>query len=84
MRNWSFTRRLHWPRAIALQLLEPVGRRRVEILDAAREVGLLQLAQRRALEIGEARDAPQLEQRLGVGALERPDRHRQNSNALRD
>jgi hypothetical protein len=34
-------------RAIALQLLEPVGRRRAEVLDAARKIELLQLAQRR-------------------------------------
>ena len=69
--------------AIAFQLLEPVGWRRAQVINAARKVELLQLAQRRTLDVGEARHAPQLEQRLSVGALERSNSHGQNSNAVR-
>ena len=47
-----------------------------QVLDASREVELFQLAQCRALDIREARHTPQFEQRFGVAALERPDRHR--------
>lgn len=69
---------------IAFKLLEPVGRRRAQVIDAARKVELLQLAQRWTLDVGEARHAPQLEQRLSVGALEGSNRHGQSNNAARD
>jgi hypothetical protein len=60
--------------AIALQLLETVRLRRTQVVDAPREVELLQLAQRRTLDVGEARHAPQPEQCLSVGTLERSSR----------
>ena len=71
-------------RTITLQLLETVHRRRTQVLDASREVELLQLAQRWTLDVGEAGRALQAEQRLGIGTLERPDRQLFKSNAMRD
>jgi hypothetical protein len=68
---------------IALQPFQPIRRWRAQVLDASCQVELLQLSQRPTLDIGKARHAPQPEQGLGAGALERLDRHRQRSNALR-
>jgi hypothetical protein len=45
---------------------------------------LLQLPQRRPLDVGEARDPAQVKERFGVGTLERSDCHWQNSIASRD
>jgi hypothetical protein len=70
-------------RTIALQLLEPVPRWRTQIVDATRQVELLQLAQGRALDVRESRHPMQPEQRLGVHAMERDDRHTRNSNVAR-
>ncbi len=70
--------------ALSLQLLEPVRWRGSEILDTPCEVELLELAQRRTLDIRESGDASEHEQGFGVGAPERLDRHGQNSNAWRD
>ena len=58
-------------RAIALQLLEPVGWRCAHVFDASRQVEVLQLAQRRALDVGEARHPAQAKERCGVGTLRR-------------
>ena len=69
---------------IALQLLETARRRRAQIVDAACEVELLQLAQRWTLDVGQACHALQPEQRPGIDTLDRPDRHCDNSNAIRD
>lgn len=69
---------------IAFQLLQAVRRWCAQVVDASCQVQLLQLAQRRAFDVGEARHATQTEQGLGVGTLERLDRHRYNSDAMRD
>ena len=63
-------------RTIALQLLQPIRRWRAEVLEASRHVELLQLSQRRALDVRKARYAPEAEQRFGVRAFESLDRHR--------
>jgi len=63
------------PRAVALQKLEPVRRGRAHVFDASRQVQLLKLAQRRALDVRESGDALEAEQGRSVGALERPDRN---------
>jgi len=60
-----------------------VGWRRARVLDASRQVELLQLAQRRALDVGEARHPAQVQERFGVGTLERADRNWHNNNAMR-
>jgi len=70
--------------AIALQLLELVGWRRTQVFEASRQVELLQFAQRGPFDAGEARYPAQVKERFGVGTLEGPDRHGQNSIALRD
>jgi hypothetical protein len=70
-------------RTIALWRLQPVCRRRPEVVDPSSQIELLQLSQRRTLDVRKARNTPQPEQRFSVGTLERLDRHRGNSNALR-
>lgn len=70
--------------AIAIELLEAVRWRCAQILDASRQLELFQLSQPRAFDVREARRAAQPEQGFRVGTLERPDRRRYNSNALRD
>jgi hypothetical protein len=67
--------------AIAAQLLEPVTRRRPEVLDTSRDIELLELAQCRALDIGKARYVSKPEQRFGVDTLEGRDRHCRNITA---
>ncbi len=71
-------------RAITLQVFKPVRRWCAQIVDASCQVELLELAQRRALDISESGNAPEPEQGFGIGTLECPDRHRGNSNVFRD
>jgi hypothetical protein len=54
--------------AIPFQPFEPVRRRRAQVLDALGQVQLLELAQRRALDVREPRNVSQFEEGLGVGA----------------
>jgi len=51
--------------------------------DAVCQVELFQLSQRRALDVREPCHATQPEQGFRIRTLERLDRHRQNSNAIR-
>ena len=63
------------PGPVTLERLQPVARRRPEILETPRQVDLLELAQRRTLDAGEPCDSHEAEQGFRVGAPERPDRH---------
>jgi hypothetical protein len=70
--------------SITLQLLETVRWRRTQVLDASREVDLLQLAQRWALDVGEAGHPAQVEERCGINTFECPDGHWLDSIVTRD
>jgi hypothetical protein len=71
-------------RSITFQLLKSICGRCSKVLDAPRQVDLLELAQRRALHIRESCHASEVEQGGGISAPESLDRHSLDSNAVRD
>jgi hypothetical protein len=61
--------------SITFQSLEPVRRRRPQILDAASQIQLLELSQCRPLDVRKSTNGTKLEKRLRVSTFEGSDSH---------